>query len=119
MGFDIKDIADLVPFILANLSKCVYIAVVSLIVGFSLGKFTSKCDTKSKRKLKKEVQVLADENKKLKDKLQNSQNIRFQQNSPFTSLSDFEHLITSEKASVEINALYEIKVKSITEDHKT
>ena len=119
MGFDIKDITNLIPFILANLVKCAYIVIISLIIGFSLRKFLSGVDSKSKRKLKREVQSLTDENEKLKDKLADAQNIRSFQKSPFISLGDFEELMSSQTATVEINALYEIKVKSITNDQKS
>ena len=42
MGVDLKDITDLLPFIVENLSKCIYIIVVCLIAGFFVGKLLQK-----------------------------------------------------------------------------
>ena len=67
VGFDFRDLADLVPFIRDNLSETVYLIVFSLVCGFALGKLigslTSRVVTKSKKKL-------IDENKRLQDEIE-------------------------------------------------
>lgn len=48
MGVDLKDITDLLPFIVENLSKCIYIIVVCLIAGFIVGRLLQKSKMKPK-----------------------------------------------------------------------
>lgn len=132
MGVDLKDITDLLPFIVENLSKCIYIIVVCLIAGFFVGKLLQKSKMKPKmqeleiklNEKEKELEVLKEEKKDLEEKLdkfsEKYNNLQNQMalihndrnaNSNFSTLNELGRLINSNEGRMEITALIELSLK--------
>lgn len=131
MGIDIKDITDVLPFILQNLSVCAYIIVISIILGFFLEKQLEKsiqkkriAELKSQLSNKEEtIAKLNDENECLEkeiDKISNKYEVlktraeaieNGQMNTNYSSLAELERMLNSKEGQVELNALIELNVK--------
>lgn len=132
MGVDLKDIADLLPFIVENLSKCIYIIVVCLIAGFIVGRLLQKSKMKPKMQestiklteKEKELEILKEEKKDLEEKLDKfseKYNILQNQmalihndrnaNSNFSTLNELGRIINSNEGRMEITALIELSLK--------
>lgn len=128
MGIDLKDITELIPFIIDNLAKCIYILVVCLIVGFSVGRLSYKVKIKEimekLTKKEEELEALKEENKGLKetlDKCSEKCNILQNQmtlmrkdgdsNSSFSTLNELGRIINSNAGKMEITALIELSLK--------
>lgn len=125
--FDIKDITDILPFILDNLSVTSYIIIISIILGFFIGKLIAEIKLKNKIKelqlqvsnqendineltiekenLENRLNQLTEENESIKgnSKLEKLESV----NTNFISLSAFEKLINSKEGKVELTALIE------------
>ena len=131
MGFDFKDIADIIPFILENLSNCAYIIAISIFLGFLIGKVLERVRQKKKISelesklvdkeealsrinqekeiLKKEVNELNVECEILKRRIETVGNNLA--NSQFISLSSLERMLDSKEGKVELTALIELNYK--------
>lgn len=117
MGFDFKDIADILPFILDNLSVCAYIIFISIILGFFVGKQFEKL--KQKKKIadleacivseKEKRDVANRESEMLKRKIEIME--VGTSNSQFASLSALERMLNSEEGQVDLTALIELNIK--------
>ncbi len=132
MGVDLKDITDLLPFIVENLSKCIYIIVVCLIAGFIVGRLLQKSKMKPKMQeltiklteKEKKLEILKEEKKDLEEKLDKfseKYNILQNQmalihndrnaNSNFSTLNELGRIINSNEGRMEITALIELSLK--------
>ena len=132
MGVALKDITDLLPFIVENLSKCIYIIVVSLIAGFIVGRLLQKSKMKPKMQeltiklteKEKKLEILKEEKKDLEEKLDKfseKYNILQNQmalihndrnaNSNFSTLNELGRIINSNEGRMEITALIELSLK--------
>lgn len=132
MGVDLKDITDLLPFIVENLSKCIYIIVVCLIAGFIVGRLLQKSKMKPKMQeltiklteKEKKLEILKEEKKDLEEKLDKfseKYNILQNQmalihndrnaNSNFSTLNELGRIINSNEGRMEITALIEFSLK--------
>ena len=132
MGVDLKDITDLLPFIVENLSKCIYIIVVCLIAGFIVGRLLQKSKMKPKMQeltiklteKEKKLEILKEEKKDLEEKLDKfseKYNILRNQmalihndrnaNSNFSTLNELGRIINSNEGRMEITALIEFSLK--------
>ncbi len=132
MGVDLKDITDLLPFIVENLSKCIYIIVVCLIAGFIVGRLLQKSKMKPKMQeltiklteKEKKLEILKEEKKDLEEKLDKfseKYNILQNQmalihndrnaNSNFSTLNELGKIINSNEGRMEITALIEFSLK--------
>ena len=132
MGVDLKDITDLLPFIVENLSKCIYIIVVCLIAGFIVGRLLQKSKMKPKMQeltiklteKDKKLEILKEEKKDLEEKLDKfseKYNILRNQmalihndrnaNSNFSTLNELGRIINSNEGRMEITALIEFSLK--------
>lgn len=132
MGVDLKDITDLLPFIVENLSKCIYIIVVCLMAGFIVGRLLQKSKMKPKMQeltiklteKEKELEILKEEKKDLEEKLDKfseKYNILQNQmalihndrnaNSNFSTLNELGRIINSNEGRMEITALIELSLK--------
>ena len=132
MGVDLKDITDLLPFIVENLSKCIYIIVVCLIAGFIVGRLLQKSKMKPKMheltikltEKEKKLEILKEEKKDLEEKLDKfseKYNILRNQmalihndrnaNSNFSTLNELGRIINSNEGRMEITALIEFSLK--------
>lgn len=117
MGFDLKDIADILPFILDNLSVCAYIIFISIILGFLVGKQFEK--VKQKKKIADLEACIASEKEKrdvvnrelemLKRKIEIIE--VGTSNSQFVTLPVFERMLDPEGGQVDITALIELNIK--------
>ncbi|MCL2282381.1 MAG: hypothetical protein FWC26_03595 [Fibromonadales bacterium] len=103
----------MMPFIVTNWKQCISIILISLILEFFIVKLYWNF---YKQKFEKEIQVLSDENKNLKNKLDNQKNTNPPQEKSIIPLPDFESLINSR--NVELTALYEIKIKAFKEERE-
>ena len=132
MGVALKDITDLLPFIVENLSKCIYIIVVCLIAGFIVGRLLQKSKMKPKMQeltiklteKEKKLEILKEEKKDLEEKLDKfseKYNILQNQmalihndrngNSKFSTLNELGRIINSNEGRMEITALIELSLK--------
>jgi predicted nucleic acid-binding Zn-ribbon protein len=132
MGVALKDITDLLPFIVENLSKCIYIIVVCLIAGFIVGRLLQKSKMKPKMQeltiklteKEKKLEILKEEKKDLEEKLDKfseKYNILQNQmalihndrnaNSNFSTLNELGRIINSNEGRMEITALIELSLK--------
>lgn len=132
MGVALKDITDLLPFIVENLSKCIYIIVVCLIAGFIVGRLLQKSKMKPKMQeltiklteKEKKLEILKEEKKDLEEKLDKfseKYNILQNQmalihndrnaNSNFSTLNELGRIINSNEGIMEITALIELSLK--------
>ena len=132
MGVDLKDITELLPFIVENLSKCIYIIVVCLIAGFIVGRLLQKSKMKPKMQeltiklteKEKKLEILKEEKKDLEEKLDKfseKYNILRNQmalihndrnaNSNFSTLNELGRIINSNEGRMEITALIEFSLK--------
>lgn len=132
MGVDLKDITDLLPFIVENLLKCIYIIVVCLIAGFIVGRLLQKSKMKPKMQeltiklteKEKKLEILKEEKKDLEEKLDKfseKYNILRNQmalihndrnaNSNFSTLNELGRIINSNEGRMEITALIEFSLK--------
>ena len=132
MGVDLKDITDLLPFIVENLSKCIYIIVVCLIACFIVGRLLQKSKMKPKMQeltiklteKEKKLEILKEEKKDLEEKLDKfseKYNILRNQmalihndrnaNSNFSTLNELGRIINSNEGRMEITALIEFSLK--------
>lgn len=132
MGVDLKDITGLLPFIVENLSKCIYIIVVCLIAGFIVGRLLQKSKMKPKMQeltiklteKEKKLEILKEEKKDLEEKLDKfseKYNILRNQmalihndrnaNSNFSTLNELGRIINSNEGRMEITALIEFSLK--------
>ena len=132
MGVALKDITDLLPFIVENLSKCIYIIVVCLIAGFIVGRLLQKSKMKPKMQeltiklteKEKKLEILKEEKKDLEEKLDKfseKYNILQNQmalihndrnaNSNFSTLNELGRIINSNEGRMEIMALIELSLK--------
>ncbi len=132
MGVDLKDITDLLPFIVENLSKCIYIIVVCLMAGFIVGRLLQKSKMKPKMQeltiklteKEKELEILKEEKKDLEEKLDKfSEKYKILQNqmalihndrnanSNFSTLNELGRIINSNEGRMEITALIELSLK--------
>ncbi len=117
MGFDFKDIADILPFILDNLSVCAYIIFISIILGFFVGKQFEKIKQKKKiadleaciAREKEKWDVANRESEMLKRKIEIME--VGTSNSQFASLSALERMLDSEEGQVDLTALIELNIK--------
>ena len=131
MGADIKDITDTIPFILANLSVCAYIIVISIIIGFFVGKHFEK-GRKNKKLIDLETQLIREkeEVEKINAQKDHLEKIISETNkecemlknrramiengstsSQFASLSALERLLESKEGQIELTALIELNYK--------
>ena len=132
MGVALKDITDLLPFIVENLSKCIYIIVICLIAGFIVGRLLQKSKMKPKMQeltiklteKEKKLEILKEEKKDLEEKLDKfseKYNILQNQmalihndrnaNSNFSTLNELGRIINSNEGRMEITALIELSLK--------
>lgn len=128
MGVALKDITDLLPFIVENLSKCIYIIVVCLIAGFIVGRLLQKSKmqelTIKLTEKEKKLEILKEEKKDLEEKLDKfseKYNILQNQmalihndrnaNSNFSTLNELGRIINSNEGRMEITALIELSLK--------
>lgn len=132
MWVALKDITDLLPFIVENLSKCIYIIVVCLIAGFIVGRLLQKSKMKPKMQeltiklteKEKKLEILKEEKKDLEEKLDKfseKYNILQNQmalihndrnaNSNFSTLNELGRIINSNEGRMEITALIELSLK--------
>lgn len=139
MGVDLKDITDLLPFIVENLSKCIYIIVVWLIAGFIVGRLLQKSKMKPKMQeltiklieKEKKLEILKEEKKDLEEKLDKfseKYNILQNQmalihndrnaNSNFSTLNELGRIINSNEGRMEITALIEFSLKRYKDVNK-
>lgn len=117
MGFDLKDIADILPFILDNLSVCAYIIFISIILGFFVGKQFEKI--KQKKKIADLEACIASEKEKRDVAKRESEMLKRKieimevgtSNSQFASLSALERMLDSEEGQVDLTALIELNIK--------
>lgn len=109
MGFDLKDITELLPFIGENIEKCVYIIVVCLFFGFLFGRFVGRIDTKSKKEMKAEIEKYKNENLQLNSEITLYKLSQNNSQSPLTSLTNLGQLLHSKDGEVELSALIEVK----------
>ncbi len=117
MGFDFKDIADILPFILDNLSVCAYIIFISIILGFFVGKQFEKI--KQKKKIADLEACIASEKEKWDVANRESEMLKRKieimevgtSNSQFASLSALERMLDSEEGQVDLTALIELNIK--------
>lgn len=131
MGIDIKDIADILPFIMDNLSVCAYIIVISMILGFFVGKQLEKYMQKKriavlelqliiqketvinvnfeKEQLKRKIAEISQNYAILNDRTKIIDDGRI--NTNFTSLATLERMLGSKKGQVELTALIELSYK--------
>lgn len=117
MGFDLKDIADILPFILDNLSVCAYIIFISIILGFFVGKQFEKI--KQKKKIADLEACIASEKEKRDVANRESEMLKRKieimevgtSNSQFASLSALERMLDSEEGQVDLTALIELNIK--------
>lgn len=138
MGFDVKDIVDILPFILDNLSMCAYIIIISVVSGFFVGKQFEKSRQKKEisdlkimlahekeniERIKKEKELLSksvdDTNKEcemLKNKLEGINGGL--DNLKFPSVSEFGRMLGSPVGKVEISALIELNYEIDQETHE-
>lgn len=131
MGFDIKDITDILPFILENLSECAFIIVVSIFLGFFIGRqlergaqkkriaeLKSKLSNKEemiaklnneKEHLEKEIDKISNKYEILKTRAEAVEN--GQMNTNYSSLAKLERMLNSKEGQIELTALIELNVK--------
>lgn len=111
MNLDLEHIASLGPFIISNISECIYIIVTSLTIGFFLGKAYQKINNKSHieeltQKLDKAISEKA-ELEKANQKILSSNGSHNTTNA-LTTLAD---LLSSNPSEYELTALFEISMK--------
>ncbi|MFR5875791.1 MAG: hypothetical protein ACLUFN_04805 [Eubacterium sp.] len=126
--FDIKDITDILPFILENLSVTSYIMIISIILGFFIGKLITEIKFKNKIKelqsqvsnQENDISGLTTEKEELENRLNQltEENESIKGNSKleklelldtnFISLSALEKLINSKEGKIELTALIEL-----------
>lgn len=131
MGFDIKDIADILPFILDNLPVCAYIIIISIVFGFLIGKQFEKnkqekkiIELKSQLESEKEVVVKIRKEKEQLDKKVDDANKECEilksgvkninsglGNSQLASLSELGRMLDSTEGKIELTALIELNYK--------
>ena len=131
IGFDIKDIADILPFILDNLPVCAYIIFISIVLGFLMGKQFEKnkqekkiIELKSQLECEKEIVVKIRKEKEQLDKKVDDANKECEilrsgvkninnglGNSQLASLSDLERMLDSTEGNIELTALIELNYK--------
>lgn len=125
MSFDLKDITDLLPFILENISKCIYIMVICLMSGFFIGKLVEKhrnkpeiCGLTTKLNDKEnELKALEQEKRQLEEKVRNqsSEHSVLLSNLNYSpslhTLNELGKLISSNEGRMEITALIELNLK--------
>lgn len=131
MGFDIKDITDVLPFILENLSECAFIIVISIILGFFIGKQLERGKQKKriaelnlqlsskeeaiaklnneKERLEKEIEKVLNKYEILKNRAELIENRQISSN--YSSLSALERLLDSKEGQLELTALIEYSYK--------
>lgn len=122
-GIDIKDITDLIPFVINNPAYCAFLIVTSIIIGYFVGRTVTgikkeKAIANEKEKyqdLQKQYEQIKDENKKLTLKnssLESSQLTKQKlTGGPYLYLGEAGKIITDD-SYMEINALIEIKLKN-------
>lgn len=126
MGFDIKDITDILPFILDNLSKCAYIIVICIVFGFFLGKQFSKIRQKKKAfdskpqlfQNKEFIEKKVGDNNEENGMLNNSaETIKNNSNNyQFATLSLLDKILNSKDGQVELATVIELNYKKDKEE---
>lgn len=131
MGIDIKDITDILPFILDNMSVCAYIIIISIILGFFVGKQFEKYKQKKrvnvlesqlinqkenvknanleKEQLKKEIAEMSKKCEILRNKTKIIDDKRI--NTNIASLASLERMLDSKEGQIELTALIELSYK--------
>lgn len=132
MGFDIKDFADILPFILENLPECAFLIIVSIILGFFIGKqvernmqekrivelksqLSNKEETVTKLnderdRLQKEMDKLSNKYEVLKTRADSTEN--GQMNTNYSSLAELERMLNSKEGQIELTALIELNTQT-------
>lgn len=131
MSINIKDITDIIPFISNNLSECAYIIVISIVMGFFVGKQFEKGRQKKKvidletqlirekeevgkiNAQKEQLEKIVSEINKECEILKNRSEIieTRSTNSQFSSLSALERMLDSKEGKIELTALIELNYK--------
>ena len=111
MGFDFKDIADIIPFIFANIEKCVYIILVCLFIGFVIGRFTARIQTRKRKQLEADFENLTQEKRLVQTEL-NLERARNVDKTSLSTLSSLENLLNSENRAFDLSALIELNIRS-------
>lgn len=137
MGIDIKDITDILPFILDNLSVSAYIIIISMIFGFFIGKQFEKNRQKErvaelktkllnqkemyikinteKEQLEKEIEKISKRCEKSKSRTEVIESEKA--NSNFASLTALERMFESKEGQIELTALIELNYKKDKADY--
>lgn len=122
-GIDIKDITNLLPFVIDNFANCAFLIVTSIIIGYFVGRTVTgikkeKIIANEKEKyqdLQKQCEQLKDENKKLIQKNNSLESAQLTKREltggPYLYLGEAGKIITDD-SYMEINALIEIKLKN-------
>lgn len=122
-GIDIKDIINLIPFVINNLANCVFLVVTSIIIGYFVGRTVTgikkeKIIANEKEKyqaLQKQYEQIKDENKELTQKNSSLESAQLTKQEltggPYLYLGEAGKIITDDSC-MEINALIEIKLKN-------
>lgn len=122
-GIDVKDITNLIPFVINNLENCVFLIVASIIIGYFVGRTVTvikkeKDISNEKEKyqdLQEQYKQIKDENEKLtlKSGLLGSAQLTKQEltGGSYLYLEEAGKIITDDSCT-EINALIEIKIKN-------
>lgn len=126
MGFDIKDITDILPFILNNLSECAYIIVICIVFGFLVGKQFEKNRQKkkaigSKSQLVQHKEVMGEKisdnnggygrlNNRAETIKKNSHNYQF------VSFPLLDKMLNTKDGQVELTAVIELNYKKDKEE---
>lgn len=132
-GIDIKDLAELLPFIRDNLSSCAFLIIICLIIGFFIGKVINGARNNQKlrdrndqiEKLEKEINDLKEEKRELTLRIQTQQELlgsgrSEMKGSPYIYLGDAAQRMMTSDSCVEFSALIELKLKNaqITEGNE-
>ena len=122
-GIDIKDITNLIPFVINNSENCAFLIVASIIIGYFVGRTVTgikkeKAIANEKEKykdLQKQYKKIKDENEKLTLKISSLESVQLTKQEltggPYLYLGDVGKIITDDSYT-EINALIEIKLKN-------
>lgn len=126
MGFDIKDITDILPFILNNLSECAYIIVICIVFGFLIGKQFGKnrqkkkaIDSKSQLVQHKEVmgKKISDNNGGYGRLNNRAETIKKNShNYQFVSFPLLDKMLNTKDGQVELTAVIELNYKKDKEE---